>query len=170
MDTAVYFERANDQDVEDIVRSIHIAKEGISEDGWYVAVDEEFVRDCITQKGFVLKAMVDCVMAGFLIVYFPLFDPDNLGQYQHFSEEEQSKVAHMDTICVLPQYRGLRIQKNLLLQAEPVIQSMGYRYSMATAHPDNIYSCRNLVSTGYKVIGQDHMYDGLLRNIYYKEV
>ncbi|WP_195984306.1 GNAT family N-acetyltransferase [Clostridium sp. D33t1_170424_F3] len=166
----IRYERAVMEDVPAIVKIIQTAKDGIAAEDWYVAVNEDFVRENVEQRGFIVKAMSEDTIAGFLLVHYPMDDEDNMGAYLQLDKVERRKVAHMDTACVLPAYRGMHLQQTLLEEGERILKTTAYRYSMATVHPDNRYSLRNLLAAGYSVVTTVPKYGGLLRHVVCKDV
>lgn len=109
-------------------------------------------------------------IGGVFTVVFPGLSEKNLGHYAGFSEAELLLVAHMDTAAVLPDYRGLHLQRRLMETAEAELAEMGYRYLMCTVHPDNPYSHGNLDRMGYRRIWQGLKYGGKLRDVVLKEI
>jgi endonuclease IV len=49
------------------------------------------------------------------------------------------------------------------------LRSIGYKYSMTTVHPDNIYCARNIMKNGLEKVSQKTFKRGI-RNIYFKEL
>ena len=102
------------EDVETIDRIMRYTTENLPNRDWFYDDDIHFIRRNIDgQGGYTLKYVVDGEIAGFLIIYYPGDAEDNLGRYLDLSEEELQKVAHMESTCVLPKYRGRRIFQQL---------------------------------------------------------
>lgn len=138
---------------------------------WYVTDDRAFLERHIEKEGYILKYMENETIAGFLVVRHPGVATDNLGrEIENCNEELLGKVAHMESAAVLPAYRGQRIQKKLLEAAEEQERKLGMHYLMATVHPDNVYSCANLETLGYRCLKETSKYGGLPRLILYKEL
>lgn len=90
---------------------------------------------------------------------------------------EPGTVVHMDSCAILEEYRGLGLQKKMLLVAEEDIRNQypNIKHIFAIAHPDNIYSCANLINCGYEeLIRWDNMpilgYENLKRILFYKKI
>ncbi|MPN33003.1 hypothetical protein SDC9_180486 [bioreactor metagenome] len=74
----------------------------------------------------------------------------------------------MDSMAVLPAYRGHKIQKQMVAAGENELAALGYRHLFCTVHPDNHYSLSNLLELGYTIIVTIRKYGGLPRHILYK--
>ena len=155
--------------------------EGLANPEWFMEDDAEYIRahighipvvseDC----GFILKA-VTCKdgqeeIAGFFMVDFPGIGDRNLGNHLSLSKEEMQKVAHMDSVVILPRYRGHKLQYKLIEAAEEVLRrETNYGIWMATVHPDNRYSLSNVQALGYKIVAEALKYGGYPRYILKKE-
>ena len=163
------FRLATKEEVPTVMEIIQIAKETIAHPDWYLAVPEEFVRRCVAEQGFIVGAYIDEEMAGFLLIHYPEETPENLGNDLGWPDEKKARVAHMDTVCVLPAYRGLGLHRQLLAWAEEHLQAMPYCYYLTTVHPDNSYSLRNFQKSGYQIVATRPKYGGLPRHILCKE-
>ncbi len=138
---------------------------------WYVADDIEFLERHIEDEGYILKCVVEEQIVAFLVVRYPKLAEDNLGQYLHNRTEELLlNVAHMESVAVLPKFRGYKIQKQLVEMAEKVEKNKNTRYLMATVHPENIYSKRNFEQQGYSCLLETEKYGGLKRIILIKKL
>ena len=150
-----------------VIMSIMYTALGLVEDkSWYAVDSEEFVGKCIEGQGFTLKAMVDGNIAGFLTIRYPWEDDDNLGDYIGLSGEEKMFVAHMESAAVLPEYRGLRIQNQLMTKGFELLKETKYKYVMGTAHPDNVFSVNNFLRLGYEIVADVKKYGGLRRYVF----
>lgn len=157
---------AKEEDAEEICQVMHSVQKQLDDKTVYVTDRLEYIRDCIVNKGFAVTAYEEKGrMAGFLIVYFPGEDKENMGHYLGLNREELLKVAYMDSAAVLPQYRGHGLQKKLLSYAEHAEQMRGYCYYMATVSPDNPYSLHNLQTMGYRTVLITRKYGDLKRCI-----
>ena len=81
------------------------------------------------------------------------------------------QVAHMDSVVILPEYRGHRLQYRLMEAAEKILlEETNYRILLATVHPDNIYSLQNVKARGFRVAAEVTAYQGLPRYIMRKDL
>ena len=157
---------ATEKDVDEIRAVMEIGLAATENKDWYVTDDRAFIERHIAKEGYILKYSVDEKIAGFLIVRHPMLAEDNLGRYlDNCKEDLLLKVAHMESAAVLPEFRGQKIQKKLLMEAEETEHRSGMHYLMCTVHPDNCYSVDNLEQQGYKTILETEKYGGLRRRI-----
>lgn len=148
-----------------------IMDQAVSSDrnGWYVDDDADFIEAHIRREGYTLKCMVNGVMAGFLIIRHPEMAEDNLAVYLNLPMERRMKTAHMESVSVLPAFRGYGIQTRLLQTAARMEKQHGYLDLMATVHPDNRYSLENFLKEGYRIVAEDRKYGGYDRVILHKD-
>ncbi len=136
---------------------------------WFVADDESYVRQHISDKGYTVVAQTaDDKIAGFFIVKYPDLD-DNLGNYLGMNEEALRQVAVMDSAVVGRIYRGAGLQGRMLEAAEEFLDKNRFHYLMCTIHPDNRFSRYNMESHGYEVKKVTQCYGGLDRCILIKK-
>ena len=166
----VKIERATLDDLTTIMNIMHTALGLVEDKSWYAVDSEEFVAKCIEGQGFTLKAIVEGNIVGFLTVRYPWGDDDNLGDYIGLSEEEKMYVAHMESAAVLPEYRGLRIQNQLMARGFELLKETEYKYVMGTAHPDNVFSVNNFHKLGYEIVADVKKYGGLRRYVFSQSI
>lgn len=175
--------RATQSDVSELTRMMEEVAESMENPAWFMRDDGTYIKEHIgsnpvseADKGFVLKAMVrepygEWKPAGFFMADFPGITEQNLGNHINLSPEKLAVVAHMDSVVVLSQYRGRGLQYKLIREAEKLIESeTEYRILMATVHPDNRYSLRNVMAHGYEVVAETLKYGGYPRFILKKEI
>lgn len=162
----VKIEYATLDDLAAIMQIMHTALGLVEDKSWYAVDGEEFVGKCIEGQGFTLKAVVEGKIAGFLTIRYPWKEEDNLGDYIGLSEEEKMFVAHMESAAVLPEYRGLRIQNQLMAKGFELLKETDYKYVMGTAHPDNVFSVNNFLKLGYEIVADVKKYGGLRRYVF----
>ena len=160
--------KADKKDIQKIKCIMDAGFASVQDKTWYVTDDVAFLERHIEAEGYILNYMSDETIAGFLIVRYPGMAEDNLGRY--LDNVELTRVTHMESASVLPEFRGQKIQKKLLQRAEELERERGTKYLMCTVHPDNIYSRRNLEQLGYFCLTETEKYGGLKRKIMYKEI
>lgn len=174
--------RAVPADADTLAEIMRTGKAGMEHPEWFIEDDEEYIKahighipilkeDC----GFTLKAVTQAdgreVLAGFFIVAFPGTGEKNLGHHIAMDEEHLAKVAHMDSVVILPQFRGHKLQYRLIAAAEELLrQETDYTIWMATVHPDNKYSLNNVQAHGYEVVAEALKYGGYRRYVLKKEI
>jgi ribosomal protein S18 acetylase RimI-like enzyme len=84
-------------------------------------------------------------------VGFPGYDNKNLGYDIKLPEKELSKVVHLETTVVHPDYRGNGLQSATLQEMIPVIKEMGYKHMLCTVSPQNYFSLFNIMKNGLKI-------------------
>lgn len=119
--------------------------------------------------------------AGELIAYryigFPGEASRNLGNDINMPAEELSKVAHLETTVVHPDYRGNSLQSLTLKQAVPLIKESGYTHLLCTVSPQNFYSLYNIIRNGLRIKALKKKYgtdkegkDGMWRFILHRDL
>lgn len=137
----------------------------------FVCENIEYVRRNITEHGFAVVAETDSGrMAGAFVFEYPGQEINNLGRDIGLLESELDKVVHMDTVVVLPEYRGYGLQERMLVFAENMINKDKYRYYMATAAPCNAPSVNTFIKCGYRIVKVTEKYKGLTRAILRKDI
>lgn len=161
--------KAQVSDVPGIMAVMEEARKETLHPDWFVADNEEFVREHLEEKGFVIVAQSADTdqTAGFFLVKYPE-EEENLGYYLGLDEEQLSHVAVMDSVAVASAYRGYGLQGKMLKAAEQLLDKNAFYYLMCTIHPDNKFSRHNMESHGYEVKKIALCYGGLPRCILLK--
>ena len=137
----------------------------------YVCDDLEYVRHYIQTDGFgVVACNEDREIVGILLCRFPGREESNLGRDIHLEETELDRVVHVESAAVLPECSGNHLMERLMVYAQGLIDSSGYKYLLATVSPDNPASFKTLEKCGFKAVMTKEKYGGLLRRIYVKEL
>lgn len=135
----------------------------------FVPDEYENIVKYLRSDGFFIKAVNESGrIVGFFMVKYPGTDEDNLGRDIGLSEKEQMKVAHMESVAILPEARGLGLQTKMMLEAERHIDGE-YKYLMATVSPYNPASYISTEKAGYENVLTKEKYGGKLRRIYLKK-
>lgn len=166
-------ERAAAEDYQVFADIIRTAWKTMDHKEWFVADDEEYTyRMLTTGKGRGYKAVdgKTGTVVGVFMAVVPGLDESNMGYDIGLSDEKLPLVAHMDTVAVLPGYRGHRLQKRLMEAAEADLRQAGFRYLMCTVHPDNRYSRSNVINQGYESMTVKEKYGGYKREIFLKRI
>lgn len=119
--------------------------------------------------------------AGEIIAYryigFPGLSDKNLGIDINIPSEELTKVAHLETTVVHPDYRGNSLQSLTLQQAIPMVKEYGYSHLLCTVSPQNVYSLFNIMKNGLRIKALKRKYgaekdgkDGMWRFILHKNM
>ena len=166
-------ERASGKDAKMMADIIEKVWEDIVNKEWFVADDKDYTTRILKEEnGLGYKAVEkdSGTVAGIFIVSLPGMREENLGRDIELAKEELGKVAHMESVAILPSYRGNGLQYALMQQGESDLRKMGYRYLMCTVHPDNSYSRNNVIRQGYEAVLTKEKYGGYIRDILLKKL
>lgn len=162
--------RASSDNLSDIYTVMEKVGNNISDRSLFYMDDRNFISQHINEKGFILIAIDKEKVIGFLMVRIPGSEEDNLGQDINLPEDQWNLVAHIESVAVLPAYRGNGLHKSLLLEAEDILKKRGFQYFMATVYPENHASLTNFHKAGYEIVSTKLKYGGLMRHILLKKI
>lgn len=163
--------KAGLEDAENIYAIMRRVTDALTDKSLFVCDDLDYVRTQLKTGGFgVVACNKDNEIVASFIIRYPHRSEDNLGRDIHFTEEQLDFVAHMESVVVLPKYRGRHLQEKMLRYAEELIDTNRYHYLLATVSPDNPASYLSFERNGYSHIITKEKYGGLQRRIYLKEI
>ena len=163
----ILFRKATNSDVEEISQLMETVYRQLEDPSIFACDDMEYVKNHIQKEGFCIVAQnQNEKIVGVLMVRFPFEAEDNLGIDIHLPKEKLNQVAHMESCVVHPDYRGHRLQQQLLQLAEEWIDKENFSYLLATVAPHNIPSRHSLEKVGYHFILQKKKYGGLDRALW----
>lgn len=165
--------QAGRESLEEAVRLVRNTAEKMKEKSWFVAESlEEFDRWMRKDQGwlYVARDRSSGQLAGMFFVVLPGMEEENLGYDIGMQGRQLYECAIMDTVVVLPEYRGMHLQYEMMQTAERKLHKEGYRYLLCTVHPENKFSRENVKRQGYKKILTKEKYGGFLRDIWMKEL
>lgn len=166
----IIIQKADSSDWDQINIIMKTVCDHIVDKAYFFSEGWEELFEYAKKHGYMFTAVCGEIMAGFLLVYIPGREEDNLGYDIDLASEELDLVAHMEVVAVLPQFRGHQIHRKLMEAAEVVIAQDGFRYSMATVYPKNKFSLNNFLDAGYQIIKTKKKYGGLDRHILLKKL
>lgn len=134
----------------------------------FVKDTKEFIENHVESEGFIVKVSRDNEIIAFLIARFPAKAKDNLGRDVDMDFKELNKVAHIESLAVVPKHRGRRLGHKMIKFADKMIKNQGLLYSMATVSPRNKHSLINFLKHDYEVIELKNKYSGVKRLILIK--
>lgn len=140
---------------------------------WYAPDETEAISKRLRNgEGFAYRAVVmeSGETAGVFLVIIPGLSEENLGYDAGLDRELLTRIAHMDSVAILPKFRGNDLQRKLAETAQAELSQKGYRILMCTVHPDNCFSRSNMLKQGYRVVGEAEKYGGHRREILMKEI
>ena len=91
----------------------------------------------------------------------------NLGQQLGYEAE---KCVYYDIVFVHPDYRGLGLQAYALRRRDEIARALGAELGFVTVSPNNAYSLKNVMASGFEVVDRRLMYGGLDRYILKKSL
>lgn len=132
---------------------------------------KEYIYNAVLEQGLLLKA-IDVIsnIVGFLIVLRTIAPSNEI--MQTFPNAKIEEYIEMDTVGILPDYRGMHLQRKMIEKAEKImiLKDNKIKYSIATVHPDNIASLKNFLEKGYKIIDERYMYQNKRRYVLKKDL
>lgn len=94
-------------------------------------------------------------------------DDDAIAKFE--LDLDSKKVVDYGPMFVNYKYVGNGLQLKMLKELDRYCYEKGFRYAIATVHPDNTFSINNLVKDGFDMIRQREFTRGV-RNIYLKKL
>ena len=165
--------RAYPEEAQLIADVIKTVWESMEHREWFVPDDAGFIRQLLMPgNGMAWKAVHRQTgeTAGILNVALPGDSKENLGRDANLSPGELRKAAHIDSVAILPGYRGKKLQHRLMQAAEEELKRQGVRYLFCTVHPENRFSRNNMVKQGFCTVKTTEKYGGLEREVMMKEL
>lgn len=159
------FDICDASDIKEINQIMEDINQEIHTDDIFVMDDKDFIKDHISNHGFIVKVIKKNKIIAFLIVRFPEGSKDNLGLDAQIKDKHLDDVAHIESLAVVPKHRGKKLGLKMIRFADKIIKSRGYKYSMATVSPKNKYSLINFLKRDYRVIKIKQKYSGVKRLI-----
>lgn len=159
---------ARADDAETVWSVMTQAAAGLDDPTLYVADDLAFVRRHLGDEGFTALALLDGVPVGFCLVRYPGTQADNLGREISLGPTELARVAHVESVAVLPAARGRGLQNALVSWCEDAVRQET-RWLMCTVAPANVHSLANFLALGYAVVATTTKYGGLERHVLVKD-
>ena len=133
----------------------------------------DFMKQHMGNQGIVLGVFVEHRLAAFRNIYFPApGDREwNLGRDLELPEDDLTKVANLQMVCVHPDYRG----NGLALKMNQVSLGLlrergGHRHICATVSPYNLWNLPVLLASGFRIVALKSKYGGKLRYIVYQDL
>lgn len=127
----------------------------------------ETLEVCFNDKSLILGAFIREKFVGFGIMYAAGNDEENLA-YLLDGDVDVLQFVNAKLIMVKEPFRGLGIQRELLVAMVKHAEKNGFSGICATVSPFNTYSMRNLELTGFSEIKRVKKYGGMERILYCK--
>lgn len=128
----------------------------------------EFLAYCLGDGGLCYRVVHDGETVAYRIVYFPRRREFNLAKDTALPPEEYDRVAHWDTVAVLPAWRGHGLARLMNRRALADVADTGARHLLATSSPANPHGVRTLMEAGFRPVGLVRKFGGRLRFLLYR--
>jgi GNAT superfamily N-acetyltransferase len=157
--------------LDQVVELLDYVYETIENDALFIKDEREFFFRHLGERGQIFGVFNDSEeLVAYAVLAFPASDSDNIYHHYNIPEKQKYLVAMLDSCVVHPDYRGQGFQYELSRIREEVAQTLGYIHLLATVHPDNTPSFRNLTKLGLAVHCTKEKREGKLRHFMYKRL
>lgn len=166
-------EKASPADYQLFADLIQSVWDSMEQKDWFMADNADYTYHTLSAgQGTGYKAVhkESGRIAGVFMVATPGLDESNLGYDVGLSREQLLETALMDSVAILPEYRGHGLQYRLMQTAEKELKDQGFHYLLCTVHPQNRYSRDNVLKQGYEFVCQKKKYNGNIRDILMKHI
>lgn len=177
------FRIADISDIDTINQMMNQIYDGVTDKRLFVKTEPEVVSKIVSGDGFAVLAIDNNIsdssssesisstiakkVIGFVLMWYPGDDPENLGPDADLDESEWNKVAMVESAVVMPAARGHHLERRMIDFAEGCV-APEYKYLIATVSPYNPASYKSAESLGYKHVKTKEKYGGLDRRVYMK--
>jgi Acetyltransferase (GNAT) family. len=124
------------------------------------------LASCLAAPNVTLGAWQAGKLVAFGILYVPQDEAEN--HVRDLNLNGSFCSANQKLFVVRNDYRGLGLQRRLIVELEKIAQRRGINLLCATCAPHNTFSIRNFEAEGYRYALTEKKYGGMLRNLYYK--
>lgn len=164
---------AKEEDADTLAQVIDTVYRGLEHPEWFMPDDADYIRRLMDPAcGRVWKAVEKHSQraAAVFMLLFPGNTPENLGKDAGLTEAERMGVVHVESVAVLPQYRGCGLQFRFMQLGEETARREGFTYLMCTVHPENRVSRNNMLRMGFTSVVKKEKYGGFLREVMMKRL
>ncbi|MGA5898679.1 GNAT family N-acetyltransferase [Streptomyces venetus] len=128
----------------------------------------EFVAYCLADGGLCYGVSHGTGTVAYRMVYFPRDRDFNLAKDLPLPPAEYGRVAHWDTIAVLPEWRGHGLARLMNGRALDDVSGLGIRHLCATSSPRNPAGVGSLMRAGFRPVRLVRKFGGKLRFLFYR--
>ena len=140
------------QDTEAYIQLLQKVHGCMANRDWFYLDTPEEIRAMMKDDMMQLWVAMDRdKLAAAFTILIPGLSSVNYGYDLDFSEQELLRVVNMDTVAVLPEYRGQGLQYQLMQAAERELVEQGRNILLCTVHPENRFSLQNILRQGYSI-------------------
>ena len=149
---ALTIRKGTASDTEQFIQLLDTVRESMEYKEWFYLDPHDFVREAMKNGKMELWVAMDGDrMAAAFDILRPGLDAYNYGYDLNFTQEQLLRVINMDSAAVLPEYRGLGLQRKLIAMGEEQLRREGEHILLCTVHPDNRFSLDNVLKQGYQI-------------------
>ena len=133
----------------------------------------DFMKRHMGRQGVVLGVFVEEQLVAFRNLYFP--DPRdtewNLGLDLDLPEDELTRVANLQVVCVHPRFRGNSLALKMNRVSLGLLRERGtHHHVCATVSPYNIWNIPVLLASGFRIAKLKNKYGGKIRYIVHQDL
>lgn len=164
------FKKCSLQDLDEICQIQEEAFDAMDDDSLLRRNSRESLQICLNEPHYTLGAFHGGTLAGFAVLFDPKMTDENIALDAGFSEDVAKCTVNFKLVIVRPFYRGNSLQTEFIERLECLAKEKGFKNMFATVSPNNEHSKNNFLKSGYVFHSQKVKYNGLIRNIYYKNI
>ncbi len=138
----------------------------------YYPSPEQIFRESLSGYGLIIGCFVEKRLVGFRSIWYPRSHPENLGISIGMLDKNQlDQVAHLERSCVLPDYRGNRLQIHMTHYAlDLATRNKSFRYFFSTVAPMNYASMKDKFEASMVIVQLKKKYEEYYRYIFYQDL
>ncbi len=129
-------------------------------------------EESLSDNGLVIGCYVANTLIGFRSIWYPGIRSENLGKEIGINSVEQlNQVAHLERACVLPDYRGNKLQICMTNNAVKLAREKRFfRYLFSTVAPLNYASMQDKFASNMVIVRLLKKYEDYYRYIFYQDI
>lgn len=144
----------------------------LEDESLYYPSTEQIFSESLSGAGLIIGCWVEHQLVGFRSIWYPRQNPQNLGLEIGMQDSgELAKVAHLERSCVLPEYRGNRLQIIMTHHAiDLAMRSNYFRYLFSTVAPMNYPSIKDKFEANMVILQLKKKYGDFYRYIFFQDI
>lgn len=167
---AIEIRKGTAADTEGFITFLQTVRNSMAHKEWFYLDPPDYVRRMMEQGRIELWVATDGdQLAAVFDILLPELEACNYGYDLNFSEADLKRVINLDNAAVHPDYRGLGLQRKMMLLAEQELRQRGNYILLCTIHPENTFSLNNALNRGFTIEKQQEKY-GSVRYILRKDI
>lgn len=143
-------EISNDVNLEEYLYLYNYIRDNMEHPEWLGTFTEEEIKD-ILKIGGKIWMYYDKDIPVCSVFYIPT---SNKSLRKHNVEYDEKDTGSLGPIMVRQEYVGNGLQTAMLEVLDNYVKSIGKTHMFTKAHADNIYSIRNILKNGYKIVDE----------------